>query len=263
MLLLLRGESFRRGGGRSAAARSAREPQEDMALQRQVKAWRTVQTNVVRPAGKVGWGSILFADVLCPAPYKQRLRSALKKELGVPANRVRAREPAALLRTQVVSVVNSLIWCMAEVERMRGSWPRQWGSLMMVRADIEIKIRLAVPPPTNVGSAIIVPFHCSDVPFTNDLGRPTVADAIHFLPRSRVAELLARLQSHLGYGSMHSLCEWVHNVHYFVPSRHNANSQIEWNPIYRFVGRDEGEPSAAHIIGMMRRSPDSIGRPCS
>lgn len=153
----------------------------------------------------------------------------------------------------------------ARTSRSRSGWllPTSYFLLHQVRADIEVKIKLAVPPPTNVGSAIIVPFHCSDVPFTNDLGRPTVADAIHFLPRSRVAELLQRLQSHLGYSSMHSLCEWVHNVHYFVPSRHNANSQLEWNPIYRFVGRDEGEPSAAHIIGMMRRSPDSIGRPCS
>ena len=123
-----------------------------------------------------------------------------------------------------------------------------------------------MPLPKAVGRAIWVPFQVSDRPLSEQ-GRPVVADAIHFVPRTRLADFSEALKSALkakpsewekmSGEHLHLLCDWIDTVRYFVPSMHNANSQREWNPVYSIVGRKEGKPSPAHLL-----NPKFRGQPC-
>ena len=237
-----------------------------------------MRLNAVEPAQVLGWVPIVFADLLCPQRHRVKLQAALKREFAsrklvadqthdqtlamVPTPTMRISDPSSRRSTQVESILRTLGWATRTAELMGGQ-PRLWSALLLSRADLEIKAPLNLPRPraSPLDRAILVPFQCSDQPFTMR-GRPTVADALHFVPRARLGALLAALRSLRQAGNLHSLCDWIHHVHYFVPSRHNANSEKEWNPIYRIVGRNEGAPSVHHLVGSMKGLPEAVGRPC-
>lgn len=230
-LMLLRGEVFRHGGSGlrlgTSDQNSARAASD---TKQQLDALASIRIQIIRPAAKLGWSPVLFADLLCPRRLHGKLRTALKKELQMSDSAaIRIQDPSARLKSQAAAIVSGLVWSTARAAKLNG-WPRYWSILFMLRADLEVKLPLAMPPPMAVGHSIIVPFHCADVPFTHQFGRPTVADVVHMVPRGRLPELLRALHAHLGYGSLHQLCDWLNDVRYFVPSRHDANSEQEWNP---------------------------------
>ena len=52
---------------------------------------------------------------------------------------------------------------------------------------------------------------------------------------------------------LHDLCNWVDDVGFMFSPGHDANSEKEWNPLYRITGRPEAAPSVLNASMLPRR----------
>ena len=290
LLILLRGELHDelflpevqskprpRSDARVLSAQAAGKSSSGVKQQRVVPAaaaFASVRTFALAVAANHGWKpTLVHADLRAPARHLPAIRRLLQSELRVTAPRVRLETAtvAERRRSPAAALWHSLHWCTELNEgRVAGKSAGSWSAVLAIRGELILKLTLWMPPPHAVGRAVWVPFQFAGAPFTTSLGRPAVADAIHFIPRPRMEEFLAQLKANAADGSLHMLCEWIHHVHYFVPSRHDPPPPISelrrqggWNPLYRIAGRVEGMPSAMSIVSMMKREPDALGRPCT
>ena len=115
-----------------------------------------------------------------------------------------------------------------------------WHGALLLRADLDFKIPLPLPPPDGMQEMVWAPFADRG---TTEQGQPRTADTILLLPRSRAAELvevLRRLpQPPPHHASLHPLCDYVPRVGFLLQTSHDADPGKEWNPLYRIVGRGE------------------------
>ena len=84
----------------------------------------------------------------------------------------------------------------------------------------------------------------ADHPYTR------VADLFAFIPRSRLAQVLDVLRHHAGcpvWMGLHNLAHWLGSsgggVRFMLSSRHDANTENQWNPLFRIAGRREAAES--------------------
>jgi len=145
-----------------------------------------------------------------------------------------------LAPTQLLSVLHTLEWALMVTTQ-------DWQSLLLTRADLELKADIRLPPPTAHTCDLITPFETLD--------GWLVADTIVYLPWCRYDEMLSTLnrrarkrnESH----DFHGLCHWMDGVKFFHEERYDANSNHDWNPMYRMVGRPE--VSRAFIPEQLKR----------
>ena len=144
--------------------------------------------------------------------------------------------------TQALSVLEALRWS----AHVAGGLLRQaaWRALLVLRADVLLKLPLRLPEPSFPTQSILVPFQVSDTPFNKQSGEPRVADNLLYVPRCRFANLVRALTAHGGRENLHDMCSWVRGpVGYWLSTRHDANSAHERNPLFRMVGRAEANTS--------------------
>ncbi len=166
----------------------------------------------------------------------------------------------------------TLLWAMDAAARVA------WHAVLLLRVDVILKCPLPLPAPVAHGTLaeqrILLPFinrprtlaSASRVLTVPASGRAPVSDVLTFVPRCRVAELLAVLgaavatrrtangsrphvlearERHerttcLGLmeaGHLHRLCECVRALHVLLPILRESNPALEYNELYTFVGR--------------------------
>lgn len=245
LLVIIRGEAFRAGHMTSRLSETDPKPQ--------LAVLHAFNERVLRPALAAGWSPRVIADVFAPQHHQQRFDQVLRGTL----NAIQVRfQP--LLATQALTLLRTLHWALE-----MASVP--WEAAFMVRADIEIKVPLAMPSPGRVlwkvrvayrvppGAKIIVSHgnNVSNVPLL-------VADVIQFVPRCRMQEVLRGLEGDVELGAqrrredgtgrpifttLHQICKWLGaGVDWWHDGVFDGNSETELNPIYRQVGRREGLP---------------------
>ena len=237
LAVVLRGEAFR-SGGKGTRAFSNR-PDE---WEAQLRAFDSLHEHVLVPAAAQGWRVSLAVDIFAPDPLAERLAARM---------RMRGVEPVAWRvqptpsHPKIISIVDSMVWAASRIKSTK--------ALLVVRADIAFKHRLLMPPACAPGRSIIVPFQISAAFGSySPSGHPRVAggDMMMFVPDSRLAELLKVLRTPTRVdpaGNMHDMCSWMRSISFFVPSRgFDADSQKEWNPLYRIVGRSEAPPHSTN-----------------
>ena len=238
LALVLRGQGFRIGGHRSRTHTSQ--------LEEQLRAVTSVHDHVVVPAERNGWSLSLALHVFAPPRHVDALLAHLAVLQMSPAairNQTAPDEP-----TQLASWATSLQWA----GRMG---PARWSAMLILRLDLAFKQHLPLPRPCGIGHRILATFQQSFAFGShNNQGQPRIADVLLFVPRVRHAELLAALK---GLGStkevLHDLCNWVDDVGFMFSPGHDANSEKEWNPLYRITGRREAAPGVINASSLPRR----------
>eukprot|EP00966_Prymnesium_polylepis_P068046 1581555-Prymnesium_polylepis.1 len=233
LLLLLRGDTFRQGA-------SGARGESEIAPQREVLA--AIAANVVAPAVRLGWWVFPLADVSAPAARSATFRALATEHLQMDARALRIHPRNETQPTQALSILEALRWS----ARIAGSLLRQaaWRALLVLRADVLLKLKLPLPEPSFPTQSILVPFQVSDMPFNKRSGEPRVADNLLYVPQCRFANLVHALTAHSGRDNLHDMCGWLHGpVGYWLSTRHDANSAHERNPLFRMAGRPEANTS--------------------
>jgi len=242
LLLVLRGEAFRLGGHRT------RNHTEDVA--EQLGGLDTVYDHVAAPAAAQGWQVSLALDVFAPEHLVSVMITHLKKD----PERLR---PEALRwhltptrPSQLASWADTLTWATSEARST------DWAAMLIVRVDLAFKQPLPLPRPCAMGRTILAPFQQSFLFGShNSYGVPRIADTLLLVPRARNEELaraLARASAADSKAVLHDVCNWVGDVGFMVSPGHDADSQKEWNPLYRMLGRPAFTPTTAGEF----RNPD-------
>jgi hypothetical protein len=127
--------------------------------------------------------------------------------------------------------------------------------MLILRLDLALKQPLPLPAPCGIGHTILAAFQQSFAFGShNNEGQPRIADVLLFVPRVRHAELLAALKRVKNTKAvLHDLCNWVDDVGFMFSPGHDANSEKEWNPLYRITGRPEAAPSVLNASMLPRR----------
>ena len=152
LAVLVRGESFREGAQKSRRVMADGGPQ--------LEALRSVRTHVLGPAAAAGWDCALLADAWAPPVKHALLRSSLA-DLGAHAVRI-----PPLAHSQHESLASSLRWAAALLAAPPSAAPPNlsrfggWRALLVLRADLQIKRPLPLPPPAVVArdAAVLLPF---------------------------------------------------------------------------------------------------------
>jgi len=260
MLVILRGEAFRDGAMRT------RENTNDPTAQ--LAALSSVNVHALAPTRRAGWSPVVVADVALPKMHERRFEAVMRGSLGAVAVRMRP-----LQATQTASLQSSLTWALH-----RALNPTNWGALLVIRADLEIKAMLRLPSPVEAPWRVRVPFRAPPGPAAlspqglNITGGLVVSDAIHFIPHCRFDELRAQLGAAAAippyrYGvsvtarppvyhsTLHWLCAWLGvGIDYWSQGVFDSNSEHEANPVYRQVGRAEG-PVRSPSSGTKPKAP--------
>ncbi|KAL1507690.1 hypothetical protein AB1Y20_007303 [Prymnesium parvum] len=241
LLLLLRGEAFRAGGHRSRAYAAGGE---------QMLALAAVRRHVAAAAAAAGWRVRLALDVVAPrALVRALLDEAAALRLDVGAWRAADAPPFG---SQLASFAESLRWAAAAAGAA--------DALLVCRADLLFKRPLPLPRPCELDELIVVPFQISDA-FGSRLqsGHPRVADAFVFVPAARVAELTAAVRRAASASletTLHDLCAWLTGVTFFNATHgFDSDSEKEWNPLYRIIGRAEAPVHGLNHSFLPRRRP--------
>ncbi|KAL1522624.1 hypothetical protein AB1Y20_017606 [Prymnesium parvum] len=233
LLVLLRGDAFRLGEsgehGESGAAP-------------QLEVLQSIASHVLEPAVRMGWWVFPLADVTVPARHIALFRNMTRRTLLLDERAVRLRPRNA---TQALTLLDALHWSVAAAKSLLRR--HAWRALLVLRADLALKQQLQLPEPTFPTQSILVPFQVSDIPFTKLNHIPRVADNMLLVPHCRIGELVRALAAHAARQNLHDLCDWVRcPVSYWLASRHDANSALEQNPLFRMVGRSEALPGCRH-----------------
>ena len=238
LALVLRGQGFRTGGHRSRTYTTQ--------LEEQLRAVTSVHDHVVVPAGRNGWSLSLALHVFAPPRHVDALLAHFAELQMSPAairNHTAPDEPS-----QLASWATSLQWAGRKT-------PAQWSAMLILRLDLAFKQPLPLPAPCGIGHTILAPFQQSFAFGShNNEGQPRIADVLLFVPRVRHAELLAALKRVKSTKAvLHDLCNWVDDVGFMFSPGHDANSEKEWNPLYRITGRPEAAPSVLNASMLPRR----------
>mmetsp|Transcript_39760 Transcript_39760/g.90139 ORF Transcript_39760/g.90139 Transcript_39760/m.90139 type:complete len:376 (-) Transcript_39760:138-1265(-) len=261
LLLVLRGEVMRFGPQNSRQTFSSLQPQ--------LRALASLQRNAIAHAWSLGWETRCLAHVSYTARVgasmnARRLLHHLQTLFMVDA--VEMLPAAKQAPSQLMSIVRTLKWVSLTASKFR--WTHLWRAMLLVRADLEFKAPLPLPPAGRAGCEVLAPFQ---------VGQDAPSDVLWFLPRCRYREFaqvvtrMATDQWQLGLtGSnrskcppsyftcddLHSVCKiqgGLQGVSYFLPTQHDADSFKMQNPLYRMIGRPEATRRAVdyyrgHII---------------
>ena len=202
--------------------------------------------HVVVPAERNGWSLSLALHVFAPPRHVDALLAHFAELQMSPAairNHTAPDEPS-----QLASWATSLQWAGRKT-------PAQWSAMLILRLDLALKQPLPLPAPCGIGHTILAAFQQSFAFGShNNEGQPRIADVLLFVPRVRHAELLAALKRVKNTKAvLHDLCNWVDDVGFMFSPGHDANSEKEWNPLYRITGRPEAAPGVLNVSMLPRR----------
>ena len=237
LALVLRGQGFRTGGHRSRTYTTQ--------LEEQLRAVTSVHDHVVVPAERNGWSLSLALHVFAPPRHVDALLAHLAELQMSPAAIRNHTSPDE--SSQLASWATSLQWAGRKT-------PAQWSAMLILRLDLALKQPLPLPAPCGIGHTILAAFQQSFAFGShNNEGQPRIADVLLFVPRVRHAELLAALKRVKNTKAvLHDLCNWVDDVGFMFSPGHDANSEKEWNPLYRITGRPEAAPSVLNASMLPR-----------
>lgn len=201
--------------------------------------------HVVVPAERNGWSLSLALHLFAPPRHVDALLAHFAELQMSPAairNHTAPDEPS-----QLASWATSLQWAGRKT-------PAQWSAMLILRLDLALKQPLPLPAPCGIGHTILAAFQQSFAFGShNNEGQPRIADVLLFVPRVRHAELLAALKRVKNTKAvLHDLCNWVDDVGFMFSPGHDANSEKEWNPLYRITGRPEAAPSVLNASMLPR-----------
>ena len=210
-------------------------------------AFASVKRHIVQPALRSGWCTVsIFASIVA--------KNQSAAEAGLCGRDARFADGIAALRVQQAlrspsdqldSLKERLAWFIDASSRFP-----PWHSVLLLRPDLILRRPITFSP---AGSDLMVPFRISDGPLPNwrsntSLSNPRVADTMLLVPLSRFSEifcLVGTMPRKFRTGLLHYMCDYVGGVRYFwTASRHDSNSALEWNPLYRIAGRPEALPLA-------------------
>ena len=241
LLVIFRGEAFR-DGSRATRTLTA-DPLTELAV------LQTIKEHALKPARLLGYNVTIVADVTVPPHYHRRFAQVLRGDLGASAVRFRP-----LSSTQTASLLETMQWAAVATSR----------AVLLVRADVELKVDLALPPPSAIGWAVLVPFRVPpSLAMLRDYLDATenkmseaeaevklalVADAVHFVPRNRLSDFMQMLAAHNQSASIHMLCQWLAGggVSFWDGSVYQADSCLETNALYRQVWGCNSMPCTSH-----------------
>lgn len=242
LAIFLQGESFRVG--------SIHSRRTDGNLDEQVDAFASVKRHVVLPALRSGWCSVsIFASIIA--------KNQTVAEAGLCGRDAQIADGVAALRVQQAlrfphDQMDSLRERLAWFIDAASCFP-PWDSVLILRPDLIFRRPITFAP---AGGDLMVPFRNSDGRLPNwrsstSLLNPRVADTMLLVPRNRfneVACLVATIPRKFRTGLLHYMCDYVGGVRYFwTASRHDSNSALEWNPLYRIAGRPEALPNVTQV----------------
>ena len=252
LLIVLRGETFRAGNQHSRTVSLSREPE--------WRVLRSIKAHILEPAHRHFWLTSVLADVSVPkAEYGNLFRRRIQANLRAFAVRT-----SPLAKSQLYAVQRSLEWALMVTAQL------EWRSLLLTRADLELKTAVRIPPPSLYTCEIIVPFETLD--------GWQVSDTLIYIPWCRFDELLRVIRGRVtrfhrllaindtkskDEDQLHALCRWVSGVKYLYPERYDANSLKDVNPLYRMVGRAESPITAVPEVLKLKaavRRPLARGR---
>ena len=244
LLILLRGMAFRSGRRGSLQGTADEAPQ--------IRVLESIRDRVVQPAMRLGWKPEVVASLsVGNSSHASHLYDLLRSKLCASAMRLENG------RTQMENLHAALHWSWF------AGWSRfgMWGALLILRADVEIKMDLPLPSPkSELRHEIHVPFEAlvSHVVSKRASSRgvntthfalpevPDVCDVIIYLPRCRLEEfVLASVPFMAAPTVLHKMCHWsLGAISYFIPGTYNSDTAVHTNPLYRMISRSEGPTKA-------------------
>ena len=268
LLVLIRGEAFREGDRTSHLLTTNVYPE--------LLALHSIARNVLAPARANGWIPTVMADIIVAEHHRQRLDQVLRGSLNAAAVRFSSK-----LSTQVASLLASLRWARSAVphdailivrvdievkqllplphadfatfeliapfrcppgERVMGHNSRDRWTQSETVAPVDLDESQDNPGRRDKVTKSLPSAHAA--PTANrSIDALIVADAILFVPRCRMDELLDAMARNENEMALHKLCRWMSGggIRFWEPSGlYDSNSHVEANPVYRIVGRPEG-----------------------
>lgn len=236
LAIILRGDTFRKNHGTHGAAKDPGP---------QFLAIQSIRQAVLEAAEAVGWSWHLFVDVVVPSPQHNATLFSGLQQLRMPVHAIRTRLNRTQA-TQVASWADTFAWFIQHE-------PALYSAVLVMRPDLVFRSRLCIPPRHSLGGDIRMAFgHKYTVgvsqkfPPTTPAGTLRVCDVLMLVPSPRVVETMHVLQQHAERVDMHDLCEWMPNVSFFVPTKHDSNTRFSWNPLYSIAGRANQKSRADH-----------------
>jgi hypothetical protein len=238
----------------------------------QLRVFESIRQKVLRPAIRLGWKPEVIAHLsVGDGGSEKQLRALLRSTVCATALRIEG------CRTQVESLHAALHWSwFAGLSRFG-----LWGAMLILRADVELKMELPLPLPGG-GHEIIVPFEAlvSHVVSKRAVKRgeanhtafvvpevPDVCDVIIYLPRCRLEEfILASAPFASAPTLLHKMCHWsLGALAYFLPHTYNSDTTVHSNPLYRMINRVEGPTKVqwAACKASWGWTPQWCGRPAN
>ena len=252
MLVVLRGEVFRQVDRRTAGPARARVTAQDPS--EQLAALKSVERYVLAPARLAGWSPAVAADLVVAPQHREGLIMNMSHTFGQLVA-LRLKEGLAT-PTQLTGWLHTLQWVRSATFDVFN-----WMVLLILRADLAFKMALPLPPSeVLVGSrTVFAPFQISErFGARTHYNHTRISDVMLLVAHRAASSLQMALETwartdRRHFGGLHDLADHYAegSVGVLIASRHDSNSMLEWNPLYRLVGR----PEAARVpLGNPRRT---------